>query len=227
MISNYIEEIIKLPLFKTFTRDYLKSILNLYNYSIQKFDKGETIFNEGEVCSSIFVILEGEIRIQKIDSSGRYLTIGEAGPGEMIGPNVLFSDNSVYPLSTDAITQVAVLTLSKELVLKLCQINLNFLETLLRVSSGKAFMLTKRLDEVTVQTLKQNISRFLLSEFEKSGDTNILLPFTKKEWADKLGVQRTSLQREIKKMEDLGLIKASRTHISILDTEELTTIAAE
>ncbi len=227
MISSYIEGILKLPLFKTFTKDYLKSLLNLYNYSILTYGKGETIFNEGEVCTSIFIIIQGTIRIQKIDSSGRYLTVGEAASGDMIGPNVLFSDHSIYPLSTDALTDVVLLSLSKSLVLKLCQMNLNFLETLLKVSSSKAFMLTNRLNEVTVQTLKQNISRFLLAEYEKAGDPLITLPFTKKDWADKLGVQRTSLQREIKKLEDRGLISSHRDIITILKPDELSIIAAE
>ena len=226
-MTQYLDSLIALPLFCTFTRDSLRSWLNLYNYSIQKFPTGTTIFNEGERCTSIFVVLEGQVLIQKIDSSGRYLNVAEASVGELIGPNVLFSDNSAYPLSTTALTDVILLSLPKELVLKLCQVNLHFLETLLKISSGKAFMLTRRLNEVTVQTLKQNITRFLLTEADQQGSSVIRLPFTKKEWAEGLGVQRPSLQRELKKLEDLGFIIVKRDLIQIVDQAMLEKLADE
>lgn len=226
-MTQYLDSLIALPLFSTFTRDSLRSWLNLYNYSIQKFPSGATIFNEGELCTSIFVVLEGQILIQKIDSSGRYLNVAEATVGELIGPNVLFSDNSSYPLSTTALTEVTLLSLPKELVLKLCQVNLHFLETLLKIASGKAFMLTRRLNEVTVQTLKQNITRFLLTEANKQDSLVIRLPFTKKEWAEGLGVQRPSLQRELKKLEDLGFIIVKRDLIQIVDQTMLEKLADE
>lgn len=227
MITQYLDLIISLPLFSTFTKDSLRSWLNLYNYNILSFSPGATIFNEGEECRSIFIVLEGKVLIQKIDSSGRFLNVSDATLGEMMGSNVLFSDNSTYPLSTTAMTDVILLSLPKELVLKLCQVNLHFLETLLKISSGKAFMLTKRLDEVTVQTLKQNIARFLLAESEQQNSSMITLPFTKKDWADNLGVQRPSLQRELKRFEDLDAITVNRNQIKLIDPELLHKLADE
>ncbi|WFF72567.1 Crp/Fnr family transcriptional regulator [Proteiniclasticum sp. QWL-01] len=227
MITDYLDVIISLPLFQTFTRDALRSWLNLYNYSIAEFPPGSTIFNEGEECRSIFVILSGTVMIQKIDSSGRYFNVGEAAVGEIMGSNVMFSDHTFYPLSTTAITNVKLLSLPRELVIKLCQVNVHFLESLLRISSGKAFLLTKRLNEVTVQTLKQNIARFLLKEADAQDTALITLPFTKKEWADLLGVQRPSLQRELKRLEELECIIVRRDQIQLLDKELLQRLADE
>ncbi|NLB21737.1 MAG: Crp/Fnr family transcriptional regulator [Clostridium sp.] len=227
MISQYLDLIISLPLFSTFTKDSLRSWLNLYNYNILKFSPESTIFNEGEECRTIFIVLEGRVLIQKIDSSGRFLNVSDATLGEMMGSNVLFSDNSTYPLSTTAMTEVTLLSLPKELVLKLCQVNVHFLETLLKISSGKAFMLTRRLDEVTVQTLKQNIARFLLTESSQQESSLITLPFTKKDWAEHLGVQRPSLQRELKRFEDLDAIIVKRNQIELIDPDLLHKLADE
>ncbi len=227
MITEYLDLMISLPLFSTFTGDSLRSWLNLYHYSILKFPAGAPIFNEGEECSSIFIVLTGRVLIQKIDSSGRFLNVSEAAVGEMMGSNVLFSENSRYPLSTTAITDVTLLSLPRDLVLKLCQVNVHFLECLLKISSGKAFMLTRRLNEVTVQTLKQNIARYLLSESEHQKNHVITLPFTKKDWADHLGVQRPSLQRELKRLEEMQLILVNRNQIEITDAGMLQKIADE
>lgn len=226
-MTDHLDIMVSLPLFSTFTKDSLCSWLRLYNYSIQTYPEGSAIFNEGEICTSIFVVLEGQALIQKIDSSGRYLNVAYASVGELMGPNVLFSDQNTYPLSTMALSDVTVVSLPKDLVLKLCQVNSNFLESLLKVSSSKAFMLAQRLDEVTVQTLKQNITRFLLAEAKKHHSQVIRLPFTKKAWAAGLGVQRPSLQRELKKLEDLGYILVNKDLIQILDQPMLEKLAEE
>lgn len=227
MILQYLDLMTGLPLFSTFTRDSLRSWLNLYHYSIVQFTAGSIIFNEGEPCSSIFVVLEGQVRIQKIDSSGRYLNVSEAVVGDMMGANILFSDHSYYPLSTTAITDVTLLSLPKESVLKLCQVNVHFLEMILKIASGKAFMLAQRLNEVTVQTLKQNISRFLLQEAKNQDSLEVMLPFTKKDWADQLGVQRPSLQRELKRLEEMESIIVARDRIRITDQGLLKKLAEE
>ena len=144
-----------------------------------------------------------------------------------MGPNVLFSDQNTYPLSTTALTDVTLISMPKSLVLKLCQVNTHFLEHLLKISSSKAFMLARRFNEVTVQTLKQNITRYLLSEAEKNKSRTIRLPFTKKDWAAGLGVQRPSLQRELKNLEDLGYIVVKKDLIEILDKDMLEKLAEE
>lgn len=226
-MNDHFDIMLKMPLFSTFTKDALRSWLGFYNYSIQTFPTGATIFNEGELCTSIFVVLEGQVLIQKIDSSGRYLNVAYASKGELMGPNVLFSDQNTYPLSTTALTDVTLISMPKSLVLKLCQVNTHFLEHLLKISSSKAFMLARRFNEVTVQTLKQNITRYLLSEAEKHKSRTIRLPFTKKDWAAGLGVQRPSLQRELKNLEDLGYIVVKKDLIEILDKDMLEKLAEE
>lgn len=211
-----IKKLKEIDLFSYFEEDFLKDMLKDNSYKVESFLKGEAIFNEGEICKYIHIILEGSVLIEKIDASGRYLAVGEAKKGEMMGPNVLFSKNSIYPLSTKARERVIIFMIPKSFLLKLCQSNLDFLEEVFRITSSKAFMLTRRLDEITVQTLRQNISRFLLSQV-REGAREISLPFTKKEWADSLGVQRPSLSRELKKLEDMEIIKVKRNIIEIID----------
>lgn len=218
---NIIDKLKELKLFSSFKEDYLSKVLSENTYKIENFSKGETIFNEGETCKSIHIILKGTVIIEKIDSSGRFFTVGEAIKGDMMGPNVLFSKNSIYPLSTKAKDEVSIFMIPKDFLLKLCQDNLPFLEEVFRITSSKAFMLTKRLDEVTVQTLRQNIARFLISQMKETNSNTIKLPFTKKEWAETLGVQRPSLQRELKNLENQSMIEVSRDIIHILDEESL------
>ena len=61
----------------------------------------------------------------------------------------------------------------------------------------------------------------LLKKYNKEKSTTIKLEFSRKDWADKLGVQRPSLSRELMKMRDAGLIDFSKNIIEIKDLEGL------
>ena len=88
MISSYIEGILKLPLFKTFTKDYLKSLLNLYHYSI------------GHVRQGIdFAVLENMHNTRKVaQGNGAHFNFfnkpaGAVNNGHIAGPYLIFKQH--------------------------------------------------------------------------------------------------------------------------------------
>ncbi len=219
--NKLVQKLMTLKLFSSFPEDDLKSLLDTNTHSVKKYEKGEVIFTEGDTCRSIFIILDGTVIIEKTDVSGRYLTVGEASKGDMMGPNVLFSKNSIYPLSTRAKDNVELFIIPKDFLLMLCQKDRVFLEEVLRITSSRAFMLTRRLSELSVRTLRQNIMGFLLTEIKRTGNNFIRLPFTKKAWAENLGVQRPSLSRELKKLQDEGIIESEGSSIKVINPGKL------
>jgi len=61
-----------------------------------------------------------------------------------------------------------------------------------------------------------------LKQLYKDQDSKVLeLPTSKKMLAEKLGVQRTSLSRELQKMANEGLIHFDRQSITIIDEKIL------
>ena len=62
---------------------------------------------------------------------------------------------------------------------------------------------------------------FLLVFSRETARNVIFMNMSKKEWADKLGVQRPSLSRELMNMKKDGLIDYDRKNIKILDLEEI------
>ncbi len=59
--------------------------------AIQSFAQGETIFREGEVGRTVFLVREGLVRIARDRSSSNKQSIGRAGPGQVFGENALLS----------------------------------------------------------------------------------------------------------------------------------------
>lgn len=209
------------PLFKDFAPEYLSDFLKESEYTIKAYGKDDMIFIEGEMCTTLSIVLEGSVEIQKIDSSGKVLSVAQFTDGDAFGENLIFGDNNHYPMTVVAKSKTLVLHIPKASVIKLCQSNAVFLNEFLRTLSNRAVNLSSKLKEVTLKTIRQKICEFLLVKFNKSGCSTVKIGMSKKEWADKIGVQRPSLSRELIKMKDEGLIDFDKDTILIHDIEAL------
>ena len=57
----------------------------------RSFAQGETIFREGEVGRTVFLVREGLVRIARDRSSSSKQSVGRAGPGQVFGENALLA----------------------------------------------------------------------------------------------------------------------------------------
>ena len=185
------------------------------------------IFIENEPCTAIRVILAGVIQVQKIDSLGKTLTIVEFKSGDTLGENLLFGERNVFPMTGLAKTSTVILHIPKEAILALCQKDSIFLTQFLRVISEKTFTLSGKLKEITLKNIRQKICERLFDAYRKENNLEITLNMSKKEWADKIGVQRPSLSRELMKMKQEGLIDYNRNTIQIRNLAEIKKYAVE
>ena len=87
--------------------------------------------------------------------------------------------------------------------------------------SNKILVLNKKIKNLSFDTIREKICSYILDEYKKQKSKNIILPFTRKEMAENLGVQRPSLSREFIKMKEEGLIDFNKNNVTILDMEAL------
>ena len=66
------------------------------------------------------------------------------------------------------------------------------------------------------KTIRECILNYLAHESKLQNSNQIQLGITKKELADRIGVQRTSLSRELSKMRDEGIIDYDRNSIKLI-----------
>lgn len=214
-ITNFINTIRNTALFKSFTEEELTSLFSKIPYKIGNYSKGDVILAEDDICNTLNLILEGTVEIQKMDSTGKTLSIAEFGSGEIFGEMLIFADRNKSPINVLAKNKVSVLHIHKNSVASLCQNNEGFLFEYLRIISNKAMLLNLKLKEVTLKTIRQKICEYILNQYKNQHSLNIKLNITKKEWADKIGVQRPSLSRELIKMKDECIIDYDKDVIII------------
>jgi len=59
--------------------------------AVLSFQKGDTIFREGEVGRMAYLVREGRVKIQRERSSNQKQMVGHAGPGQVFGEHALLS----------------------------------------------------------------------------------------------------------------------------------------
>lgn len=216
MVKNKYSDIIKLnPLFRSLSSDELTELFNTSNFKAANYKKGSIIHFQNEKPRFLDVILSGTVLAQSIDEEGNVLTVSELTKGELIGLNLLFSQKSHYPLMIIAKTATEVLHLEKTIIPELCMKNKAFLLLILEYLSDRSVFLTDKIKMMSGKSIRQMLLEFLTYEHYSQKSTRIKLPLTKKEMAEKFGVQRTSLSRELQKMRDEGLIEFDRNYIYI------------
>jgi CRP/FNR family transcriptional regulator, dissimilatory nitrate respiration regulator len=220
-IINYINILKNTTLFKNFTEGDIISLFSKVPYKIEHYSKTDVILAEDEVCDTLNLILDGSVEVQKMDSTGKVLTIAEFGTGEIFGEMLIFADRNTSPINAIAKNKTAVLHMNKNSVISLCQNNSSFLMEYLRIISNKAMILNLKLKEVTLKTIRQKICEFILSQYKNQKSLKIQLNMTKKDWADKIGVQRPSLSRELIKLKEEGIIDYQKDIIIIEDLDAL------
>ncbi|WP_035293343.1 MULTISPECIES: Crp/Fnr family transcriptional regulator [Clostridiaceae] len=224
------EHIIKLlittQLFNGLTYEELSEIFKKYPANVTAYSSNAVVYFQGECCTGVDIVLNGQIQIQKIDTNGDMSVICNFTVGDSVGENLLFSRNNTYPLTIITKYDTEILHLSKQLILYLCH-NDRFLQNFLESLSDKTLILSGKIKTLSTKSIRRCIIEFLLYEYRIQKSTTIFLNLSKKELSEKFGIQRPSLSRELNKMRSKGLIEYNAKSITITDVEELKRIYSE
>ncbi|MGI6554438.1 MAG: Crp/Fnr family transcriptional regulator [Bacillota bacterium] len=194
--------------------------LNNGKFKVVSYKKNSVVHFDGEPCSKLEVILAGKVVVDRIDESGNLLTIAEFYSDDILGGNLLFSGNPYYPMTVSTQLPSTILEIERETLFELLQHNAAFLRTYLEFVSDHAFILGDKIRHYVNKTVRERIMSYLYRESQKQNSKHIKLPMTKKALAEKIGVQRTSLSRELAKMKKDGLILFDRDSITLLENKK-------
>ena len=206
-----------------FSKKSKEDILNLFNetnYNIKKYSKNNIIALEGDTCTSIGLVLEGNVDIKRTLGS-KVIHVSSFSKGDVFGEVIAFSDINIYPATVIASSTCEIMFINKNDFIKFCTHNEEFLGMFLNTLTNKIFLLNNSITNLTFTNIRQKICNFLINEYKVQKSKNIKLNMTKEKLAESLGTTRPSLSRELINMKELGLIDYNRSHILILDLEEI------
>jgi hypothetical protein len=127
------------------------------------------------------------------------MNIAEFYCNEILGETEIccFLKKPALPYDDHAKTTHHNFRINKERLFALFSNNHDFLRSYLEFVSDHAVILGDRIKHYVNKTIRECIMNYLEYERQKQNSDKIQLNITKKAWAEKMGVQRTSLSREL------------------------------
>lgn len=187
---------------------------------IEKFSDGGVIHQRGEKKPGLSIILSGAARIGNHATDGRYQLFALLGPGRVFGAQTLFAD---LPRTNDADavgpTQIA--QISRTEFQKLARIDRAVEAALMAELANRYQDILELLDDTRRLSVAARMAKLLANLSSQAADNNVAVVITQNDLADLLGVTRLSTHKNLKKIEDRGLIARQYGEIRILDRKAL------
>lgn len=225
MNENYLPALQKCELFRNINKDEIKALLDCLKPVYQAFPKNTFAVRNGDALDSLGVVLEGEASIFKESISGNRILIKNIGMGEMFGEIAVFASQNEWPALVQAITPLTVCFIPKNKIIEHCKNACKWhnllVNNMLRVIAERALMLSKKLEYVSIKTMRSKLSTYIYEQYRRSKTTTFTLPMNRQQLADFLNVSRPSMSRELSRMRDEGIIDFHMSAMRILDIERL------
>lgn len=215
------KKLVNCPLFKGLNEDEIKALLEICIHQLKKYKKDDVIAISNEKIISQLSVIEGSVRGEMIDYSGKIIKIEDIEAPRPLAPAFLFGKNNKYPVNIVANKDVVILSFPKSSFVKLLQHEEKVLHNYLDIISNRAQFLSSKIKLLSFQTIKGKMAQYILQIMKKTNNSEIVLPKSQSQLAEMFGVTRPSLGRAIREMDSEGIVKATGKQIVILDKQKL------
>ena len=207
----------KCALFRNISEEDLSKLLQGFECNVRTFEKGETVFRFMNRAESVGIVLEGSIAGIKPFPDGSEMSVTLRKQGDLLGQAAAFSAMRRYPCDLIAHERSSVLILRREELLALMRKDARVMESFITGIASVTYMLQRRLELTGFKGIAQKAAFWLLMKSEASGEKKVMIPGSVSNWASVMNVSRPSLHRELRKMEEKGLISYAPPEIESLD----------
>lgn len=215
-----------IPLFSELSEKDLQRIVQVANR--QRYHKENLILIEEEVGSSMFVILDGRVKISRISDDGREVILAIMSEGDFFGEMSLL-DGHTRSANVTAIEDSELLVIRREEFLQMLhdypQIAVNLLKELAqRIRKGD-----EHIKSLSLQDAKGRVANTLIRIAEdygvfRKGQVEINELPLQQDLANMAGTSRETISRVIKTLIQQGYLKKERGKIIIIDYEKFKSI---
>lgn len=206
-------------LFSGISQEEIGAMLKCLSASTQSYERGAYVFRRGEVISSVAILLEGMIHIQKEDYWGNLSILSEISPGELFGEVYACLGGEEMANSAAAVRSCRVLFLDVRRILTMCpsacQFHSRLIRNLLSVMAWKNRLLTRKLEHMSQRSTREKLLSYLSEQSLGAGSPSFEIPFNRQQLADYLAVDRSAMSKELCRMRDEGILEFDRNHFRL------------
>jgi len=222
-MENIINIISAIPLFNGLPEDQLSAILQI---AVEKqFNKGQTIFSEGDETKGFFVVVDGRVKIYKVSSEGKEQILHIFEPGQSFGEVTVFTGQQL-PANAQTLSKTRILLFPRSAFVDLITANPSLALNLLAIMSKKLRQFAAQIENLSLKEIPARLASYLIYLAEEQGTEDaVKLNVSKGQLASLLGTIPETLSRIFAKLSGQNLIRVEGPRISLLDRQGLEDLA--
>ncbi len=215
MDIDTLEALKRCPLFKGLENEEIINVMHAIHYRVVRCRKGEYYFYANTLCQHANIILEGEMVATLMSDSGKVVRMSTLEAGSILAPAFLFGEDKFYPVTVEASENTRLLCIRpadmEQLLTSEPRLAMNFVRILSNIVAG----LTKKVGLLSMN-VRDKVTNYLKEEQQRQRTKTIQLPLSRQALANLFGIQKFSLIRCLKELQEEGAIKVEGKIIDIL-----------
>lgn len=195
------------------TEDELRAVAA---YGVPRaYAKGAVVISEGDRSDSLYVILQGKVKIYASDADGREVVFGTQGPRSYFGELML--DEGPRSASVMTLEKSRFLVVPRERLRQLIAENPEIALSVMRKLIMRVRELTASVKSLALMDVYGRVAR-LLRELAERREGALVIDgrYTQQDLASRVGASREMVGRVLKDLADGGYLSMQRSRIVIL-----------
>lgn len=180
----------------------------------RRVEAGVHLFLEEAPATTLFVLLDGRVRVTRNGAGGQVVVLHFAHPGDVLGCAILGGART-YPGTAEVLDEGVVLAFDERGIAGLVERFPVVSRNALKMLSGRMEDLRVRLREITTESVDQRVASALVRLAAREGDSELRL--SRQDLAELVGATQYTVSRIVSAWEKAGWIKTGRQRFQVLD----------
>jgi CRP-like cAMP-binding protein len=217
------EVLAKAGLFQGIAEEAAEAVASSLEYG--DYGRGETVFSEGEQGDTLYIVLEGKVKIGRRAADGRENMLSVMGPSDMFGELSLF-DPGPRTATATVVTDARLASLAHVALRPWLTNRPEIAEQLLRVLARRLRRTNDALADLIFTDVPGRVAKQLLALSERFGSAEadglrVHHDLTQEELAQLVGASRETVNKALADFASRGWVRVDSRALTILDAERL------
>ena len=214
------EKLLLFPLFQGMSRDDLELVAGHTRFGFSKMNQGSTIVTEGDDCRQLLFLINGTLRVETMADDRSYMVVEQLDAPVILQPEVIFGYTQRYTHTYIAKTDVNLIIVGKDEVLRLSEDFLVFRLNLLNMFATQTQKSSRLLWQHVPVTLEDRIVRFFAQHCIYPAGPKMFHVLMNR-LAEELNDSRLDVSRALNALQRDGKIVLHRGRVEIPQMERL------
>jgi CRP/FNR family cyclic AMP-dependent transcriptional regulator len=183
------------------------------------YEPGQLIFGRGDAGDSLYLVVEGRVRLSVLSAEGRVLSFGHASRGDIFG-EIAALDGQARTADATALTRATIMVLGRSSLKRLMETRPQLAQAAVDLLCRKLRRTSEQIEAIALHSTQVRLARFLLAAIAMKGqyEANLRpvvvdLGMSQTELGLLLGASRSKVNEALATLEKLGAARHSGRHI--------------